>query len=216
MTDHYLYLDETGTLDFEGRPGERYFGVGTAYFAGHHGDALWAGHQLRVNLEASGVRLTKGLHAKNDSARTRTDMYAEIVRQNPRIDATMLLKERAFARVQQEGKVRLYKLACWIHLTRVVLEVSDPGDRVFVIVGHLTTSSRRDAIRHAITDICKQVGFDRSVIPCIWDAPSSWGIQVADYALWAIQRRAEGKPLAPYAAQVKPLIHTEEYPWGRA
>ncbi|MCW2791957.1 MAG: hypothetical protein JWO76_1055 [Nocardioides sp.] len=69
MVDHYLYLDETGTLDFENRPGEEYFGVGTAHFEGDHRDAIWEGHQLRVGLEAKGIKLPKGLHAKNDSHR---------------------------------------------------------------------------------------------------------------------------------------------------
>lgn len=140
MADHYLYLDETGTLDFEDRPGEQYFGVGSAYFAGD--------------------QLVKGLHARNDSARTRAEMYSEIAIQSPRFDATMLLKHRSSDRVRRGGKVQLYKLTCWMHLRRVVMSVAHPGDRIFVIVGHLTTSNRRDAMRHAINDVCQQVGHD--------------------------------------------------------
>jgi len=49
--DQYLYLDETGTLDFESRVGESYFGIGTAHYVGDHGKALWSGLQLRTALE---------------------------------------------------------------------------------------------------------------------------------------------------------------------
>jgi hypothetical protein len=100
VVDHYLYLDETGTLDFEDRPGEEYFGVGTPHFEGDHRDAIWDGHQLRVGLEAKGIKLPKGLHAKNDSHSTRGDVYATIAAQQVRFDATLLKKSSAFPSVR--------------------------------------------------------------------------------------------------------------------
>lgn len=215
MTDHYLYLDETGTLDFESRPGEAYFGVGTAHFAGDHRDSLWAGHQLRIELEAKGVRLPKGLHAKNDSHATRQVVYDTLALQPVRFDATMLRKENAYERVRAAGKVRLYKVAVWLHLKHVIFEVSDPGDRIFVVAGRLQTSSHREAIRHAIEDVCAQAGFHRVVIPCIWEAPSSWGIQAVDYALWAVQRDVEGKKVPHYCQRVGSQTMSVFKPWDR-
>lgn len=213
--DHYLYLDETGTLDFEDRPGERFFGVGTAHFAGNHAESLWQGQQLRCELEARGIRLQKGLHAKNDSASTRIDVYGLIEQQAPRFDATMLCKSNAYPRVQAAGKVRLYKMALWLHLKHVIYQVSVQGDRVFVVIGHLQTSNRRDAIRNAVADVCAQVGYSREVIPCIWDAPTSWGIQVADYLLWRTQRQIEGKTVPAYTDQVDRIMQPTFTPWGR-
>jgi hypothetical protein len=214
VADHYLYLDETGTLDFESRPGEVYFGVGTAHFAGDHRDAIWAGHQLRVGLEATGIKLPKGLHAKNDSHATRAAVYDALAIQPVRFDATLLKKGNAFPNVRAAGKVRLYKMAVWLHLKYVVPEISTVGDRIFVVAGHLQTSGHRGAIRHAVDDICSQVGFDRVVVPCIWEAPSSWGIQAADYALWRIQRIAEGKTVPAYSDQIQEQIKTIFRPWG--
>lgn len=213
--DHYLYLDETGTLDFEARPGEEFFGVGTAHYPGEHAQELWQGHQLRCQLEAGGVRLQKGLHAKNDSAATRAQVYRIVANQGARFDSTLLKKANAYPRVKAEGKVRLYKMALWLHLKHVIGLVSSPGDRVFVVVGHLQTSTRRDAIRHAVKDVCSQMGYDREVVACIWDAPTSWGIQVADYMLWRVQREAEGKNVPTYSDAVEPLIHSRFAPWGR-
>jgi hypothetical protein len=34
-------------------------------------------------------------------------------------------------------------------------------------------------------------------VTCIWEAPSAWGIQSADYALWRIQRIVEDKGFLP-------------------
>lgn len=214
MTDHYLYLDETGTLDFEARPGEAFFGVGTAHFAGDHSAEIWDGHQLRTGLEVKGVRLPKGLHAKNDSASTRVEMYDLLAAQAPRFDATMLRKERAYPNIKAAGKVRLYKMAVWLHLKHVIYQISIPGDRVFVIVGNLQTTKHRDAIRDAVKDVCAQLNYSRDVIPCIWEAPSAWGIQVVDYLLWREQREVEGKKVPSYTDCVVPLRASSFKPWG--
>ena len=58
--DHYVYLDDTGTLDFDDVAGERCFGVGSATWAGHHGEAIWQGHRLRLELEACRHSASKG------------------------------------------------------------------------------------------------------------------------------------------------------------
>lgn len=213
--DHYLYLDETGTLDFDDIPGERYFGVGSATWTGHHGEAIWQGHQLRLDLEAAGIRLPKGLHAKDDSMATRSQVFELIAAQNPRLDATLLLKSKAQPQVRRAGKVRLYKLAVWMHLKHVIPSLSSPGDSIFVVAGHLQTSGHRDAIRTSIADIVGQLDHDRRVVACIWEAPSSWGIQVADYALWLIQREDAGRSLPRNAEAISPCFASRYYPWGK-
>lgn len=88
-----------------------------------------------------------------------------------------------------------------------------PGDRVFVIIGHLQTDGHRSAIRNAVSDICIQ--FPRyTVVPCIWEAPSSWGIQVADYGLWRVQRIQEGKSVPTYTEPVDAQTDSVFRPWG--
>lgn len=174
----------------------------------------FAGNQLRVGLEAKGIKLPKGLHAKNDSHPTRTAVYAELAAQPVRFDATMLKKEAAYATVRAAGKVRLYGMAVWLHLKHVVSRVTASGDRVFVIAGHLQTSSHREAIRHAVDDVCGQLQFSRTVVPCIWEASSSWRIQAADYALWRVQRIVEGKSVPAYSDVIEPNIRSTFRPWG--
>lgn len=136
MADVYMYADETGDLDMSGSvKASKYFGFGTAVFPDGHGNRLWEGLQLRCQLEAKGVRLPRGFHAKNDSHSTRAG-YAQV------------------------------------------------GDRI--------------------------------IVPCIWDAPSSWGIQVADYALWAVQRQLEGRTGKWLDTCVEPTLRSIFMPWGKA
>lgn len=175
MADIYMYADETGDLDMSGSPGSStYFGFGTAVFTDNHGDRLWEGLQLRCQLEAKGVRLPRGFHAKNDSYATRSEIFDLICRQAPRFDTTFLYKANAFQSVRRAGQVYLYKLAWYLHFKEIARQVTNPGDRLFVIGGLLQTNNKRDAIRHALQDVCNQVE-GLTIIPCIWDASSSWG-----------------------------------------
>lgn len=216
MTDVFLYADETGDLDMSGSPGtSTYFGFGTATFADGHGAEVWEGMRLRCHLESRGIRLPRGMHAKNDSHATRCEVFDLIRAQGPRFDTTFLLKQKAFDRVRQAGQVRLYKLAWYLHLKEIARQVSSRGDRVFVIVGSLQTHNKRDAIRHAIEDVCGQIK-ERTIVPRIWDAPSAWGIQVADYALWATQRTIEGRACPWFDSCVNPTLQSRFMPWGQA
>jgi hypothetical protein len=194
MANVFVYADETGDLDMSGAPGtSRYFGFGTAVLPDAHGELLWQGMRLRCDLESRGVRLPRGFHAKNDSRATRSEVFDLVRQQAPRFDTTFLLKRNAYDYIKKAGQVRLYKLAWYLHFKEVAHRVSATDDRVFVIIGSLQTNNKRDAIRRSLEDVCDQVGDRRKIIPCIWDAPSSWGIQVADYGLWATQRILEGR-----------------------
>ncbi|HKU12476.1 MAG TPA: hypothetical protein VJQ61_14765 [Sinomonas sp.] len=78
MADIYMYADETGNLDYDAGTKDgasTYFGFGTATFDGDHGDALFQGLRLRAELEGVGVQLKDGFHAKNDSARTKSQVF---------------------------------------------------------------------------------------------------------------------------------------------
>lgn len=215
MADFYLYADETGNLDFDGaskQGGSAYFGFGTAVFGDGHGDYLWRGLRLRAQLEGDGVRLPKGFHAVNDSTRTRTAMFNELRTQAPRIDATLLLKSNAYDYVRTAGEMRLYKLAWYLHFKHVAESISQPGDTLYVIVSTLTTKARQTQARAALHDVCSQI--NRKSVLCVWDAGTSWGLQVADYGLWAIQRRADGGAGTWWDDYVRSGTGTVYFPWS--
>lgn len=109
----------------------------------------------------------------------------------------------------------LYKHAWLLHFKETVKHVSAPGDTLYVIAGSLRTNNRRDVIRDAMVEVCLDSGRDRTIVPCIWDAPTSWGIQVADYGLWAVQRRLECRPCKWFDDCVRPTLATQRFPWGK-
>ena len=216
MGEVWVYADETGNLDYgtAGKSGASdYFGFGTATFDGDHGPHLWTGLKLRATVEAQGLSLPRGFHAKDDSHATRSVMFDEIARQAPRFDATLLYKPNAYDRVRAQGEMRLYKMAWFLHLRRVAVEVAQPGDTITVVAGSFGTRARATQARAALADVCEQV--QRDIRLCVWDASTSWGLQVADYGLWATQRRLVKGECSWFEACVRPSLVSTSAPWGR-
>lgn len=212
-----MYADETGDLDMSGSAGSSaYFGFGTAVFPDDHGHQLWQGLQLRCRLERAGLHLPRGLHAKNDSHATRSEVFDLIAHQAPRFDTTFLLKSAAYDSIRRAGEIRLYKMAWYLHFKEVVRRVSMPGDTLYVIAATLGTNRKATSARDALQDVCRQSATDREIVLCVWDAASTWGVQVADYGLWAVQRGLEGRVCSWLPTHIRPTLRTEFCPWGAA
>jgi hypothetical protein len=211
-----MYADETGNMDLAKSPGASlYFGFGTAVFAGEHGKEIWEGLRLRCDLERRGVNLPRGLHAKDDSHATREEVFDLIGRQMPRLDATFLCKSRAHPSIRERPHW-LYKLAWYSHFRELLPHVSRPGDTIYVIVATFATNRRLTNAREALADVCGEFAADREIVLCVWDAQSAWGIQVADYSLWAVQRILEGRPCKWFEGRIQPNLRSMSLPWGTA
>lgn len=167
---------------------------------------------MRAELEKNGLSLPRGFHAVNDANRTRNDVYRVIKEQAPRFDATFLWKAKAYPAVRARGQMYLYKMAWFLHFKEIARQVSDEGDTLYVIVGTFGTAARKTAAIAAVRDVCGQV--DRNIVLCPWESSSSWGLQVADYGLWAVQRKLEGKICTWYEPCVMPTLSSFYTPWG--
>jgi hypothetical protein len=79
-----------------------------------------------------------------------------------------------------------------MHFKEIARQVTSPGDTLYVAVATLGTAARRTAFKQAIERVCEQTAPRlREVVVAHWDSASSWGLQVADYGLWAVQRHIE-------------------------
>jgi hypothetical protein len=217
MADVYMYADETGNLDYNlAGGGSRYFGIGTATWRGEPGEHLWQAERMRFAHSAAGFENSKGYHAKDDSRAARADVYNLIQQQAPRFDTTFLAKSKAYPSVRSQGQAYLYQLAWYLHFKEVARQVTGPGDTLHVAVATLGTAARKTAFRKAIDEVCRQVALRLgAVVVAHWDSASSWGLQVADYALWAVQRHIE-RGDEQYMAFVRPTLASEFLPFGPA
>lgn len=222
MADVYLYLDETGDLDVSGKAkASPYFGLGSAMFVGEHAQQVWEGMRLRLNLEAENLRLPDGMHAYKDKPTVRHRVLNLIARHRPRIDVTLLKKDRAYPSVQakmRNNKFYIYQYAWYVHfryLARFIIprHLEHESDRAYIVVATLGTGEQKEAARQAIESVCKQ--FPKlNMTVCIWDNKTAWGLQVADYALWTTHRRVrDGR--CKYYHRIHPLIKTVYRPWER-
>lgn len=155
------------------------------------------------------------MHAKNDSHSTRQQVFDLVAAQAPRFDTTFLFKAHAYDGVRHTGELGLYKLAWFLHFKEIARQVSEPGDTLYVIAATLGTHRRATSARDALQEVCEQLATDREIVLCVWDAASSWGVQVADYGLWAVQRDLEGLTSRWLETHVRPTLRSVFCPWGQ-
>ncbi|MGC7095392.1 DUF3800 domain-containing protein [Amycolatopsis lurida] len=221
MADVYLYMDETGDFDMSGsRKASSHFGLGSALFVGDHRQQVWEGMQLRFQLEAEGNQLPKGLHAHQDQKKVRYRVFDLLAQHRPRLDVTLLRKDRAYSTVLARIKAdqyHLYEMAWYLHfkfLARYVIprHLVSPDDRVFIIAASLGEGNKKkERVRAALESVCEQ--FPRlNLTLCVWDSTTSWGLQVADYGLWTTYRRVRDGFCQHYATAF-PSLHTVFRPW---
>ncbi|MBQ0925919.1 DUF3800 domain-containing protein [Saccharopolyspora endophytica] len=215
MADVYMYIDETGNLDLPGKHGSsKYFGFATATFIGDHSRAIWEGMQLRLQLESEGVSLPHGLHAKDDHDATRRRFYDLISSHKPRIETTLLLKKNAYPAVLKrmaKDEMHLYHQAWYLHFQYQARFLLSAEDKVYVIAATLSDHKRKQrAARQALERVCNK--FNVNLTLCTWDSRSSWGLQVADYGAWAVQRKIRTGSSEHYNL-IEPLLYSVFRPW---
>lgn len=212
---YYLYMDETGTLDYLNTGGTEspYFGFGSLIFNGQHSQQLFQAQELRLTLEQKGVHIPTKFHAKDDSWETRNQVFELISQQRPIFDASLFLKENAFDSVKKKGKNYLYHLCFYLHLQHVCNNYFAPNDELCVIVSTIGSAAMKKAAYYAIKDVENQL--QQKALTCFWDSSSCWGLQASDYLLWAVQRQIRGKPIKQWDDTIKPLIRDICYPWGQ-
>lgn len=151
----------------------------------------------------------------DDRRQTRDEVYQVIKEQAPRFDTTFLEKAKAYPGVKAKGQTYLYQLAWYLHFKEISRQVTTPGDTLYVAVATLGTAARKTAFRQAIENVCMQAAPSlRNVHVAHWDSASSWGLQVADYGLWAVQRRLE-RGDDQYMWAIQPTLASQFLPFDR-
>lgn len=186
MANLYIFADETGDLGYESE--NKYFGFGTSTFRNLKELNFAGAFQLRCELEAKGMRSIAGFHASVDSNHTRSEVFNLISSNNQVFDFTFLDKRNASRQVKAEGELYLYKLAWFLHFKHLINREARSGDCIYSICASIKTKSKAESIRLALIDVAQQFG-NLKINSIIWNSNSSWGLQIADYGLWAAQRK---------------------------
>lgn len=214
MAKVFIYADETGNLDYNntGSGATPYFGFGTVMYTAQHGEAMVTGLEFRARMEANGVRTERGFHAIDDTRQTRVEVMKILGDHTPRVDVTLLHKPSAYDWVKQRGQIGLYKMAWYLHFKYLATNIMNPDDEYVVVISSIGTAAFNKQATEAIQDVCNQ--FDRKITICNWESRTAWGLQVADYFLWAVQRQVLRGDVTGYERWVEPHVKTCFRPWG--
>ena len=193
----YLFLDESGNLDFSTK-GTRFFLIGGVVqerpFEAHK-----ALSDLRYDLIENGESL-HSFHATEDKQAVRDRVFTIIQQQlkTMTIDALVVEKRKTHPDVQQESRFYPEMLGNFL---RHVLMARDlkPYKEVLVMTARLKSGAGRKLFERAVTTTLARM-LPANVRWRLFHHPSdcNFDLQVADYCCWAIYRKWEKADFRSY------------------
>ena len=168
--------------------------------------------ELRRELAWSGIDLTKGFHANNDSWRVRERVFDVLREHDFRVDATVLEKRKARPEIRTE--TRFYQYAWFFHMNGIARKIAAASDELFVISSSIGAGKKRTGFYNAVRDVMTQVSPTKANVSVMWPAESTPCLQVADYCSWAIYRKWEREDTKFYNL-IEDKIRTEFDLFGR-
>lgn len=188
MAVRYLFLDESGNLDFTSK-GSRYLTLATVAL-----DDCQVGNdliELRRTLARRGMDFFDQFHASEDRQVIRDQVFASISNHQLRVDVTLLEKSRADAHLRSDPD-RFYRLGIYMHLRHVVPEVLSAGDELLIVCAALGTRRQMqghlDHLRYVLREMPSN---DHIISTALWRSATEPCLQVADYCCWAVHRKWE-------------------------
>lgn len=212
MADIYVFADETGDLSYQSD--NKFFGFGTATFYSAEEINFPEAFRLRCRLEAQGLPNIAGFHASADSNKTRTEVFSLVFERKPRFDFTFLDKREVQHQVAVKGETYLYKLAWYLHFKQLVSQVGTEVDTIYAISASIKTKAKANSMQLALIDVATQMNH-RNIIPVWWNSNTSWGLQIADYGLWAAQRKLNVGSDTWFERYVGASTHSFFEPWKK-
>jgi len=107
-------------------------------------------------------------------------------------------------------------MAWCLHFKEIARQVTSPGDTLHVAVATAGTRAKKQTFQDAIDDVCaSHAPAGCTMVVAHWDSATSWGLQVADYGIWALQRELESGDTR-YMPSIRPTLRSCFLPWGRA
>lgn len=187
MSRKYLFIDESGNLDFSGK-GSSHF-ILTSVAADSYRPALaLLGH--RHNLVITEEYDGHCFHATSDQQRVRDGVFDLIRDMEIRVDTTIFEKRKAYDRLKTDNA--FYDLAWYMHLKHVIPRVAKADEDLIIFAATINVQEKKQTFQNALKGTVDAIGHRRGTTRVVfWPAQCDHGIQIADYCAWAIQRKWE-------------------------
>ena len=191
MTRLHVFADEAGNFDFSRTNGaSRYFIVCTVVMPSC--DA--ANHLLDLKRRLAWDQQPLGdyFHATNDAQIVRDEVYAELLKHDFTVQATILEKAKAQAQTRVD-EATFYRYGWFYHFAHGLKDALKEADEVHVTAASIGTKKGQALFTKAVRDVVKQLAGRRKQVvrTSFWKCETDPCLQLADYCTWAIQRKWE-------------------------
>ena len=188
MALRYLFLDESGNLDFSSKGSKHFTLTSVSVSSCQVGNDLI---ELRREMAWTEHELFDQFHATEDQQAVRNMVFDSICKHEFRIDVTILQKSKATEHLSTDPD-RFYRLGIYAHLRYVIPQIATQEDALLVVCASLGTRKQQANhlahLRYVIRSVAPEGSRVRGVL---WTAASEPCLQVADYCCWAVHRKWE-------------------------
>jgi hypothetical protein len=200
----YLFLDESGNLDFTDN-GTRHYCFGT--LATRDPSVLdLALTRLRYEMIEEGLEL-ECFHATEDRQAVRDRVFQVLTELGGfEFDAVIVEKRKADPSLQDE--LRFYPHFANELLRHVFQRYPDPDEKIIVITDRLPIKRDRKAVEKAFKTYIRQHLGDRPFSILHHQSSAHPGLQASDYCMWAVARRWRNGDERSYRL-IQPFIRSE-------
>ena len=181
----YIFLDESGNLDFSAR-GSRFFCFGTLTVR-DPAPVAKALTGLRYELMASGLEL-ECFHASEDRQAVRDRVFSAL-REVDDFDLDFVVADKFAAPEQHREAFAFYAYLGYGLIDRVLARLGDVDDRIVLVTDTLPLHRDRKALAKAFRTAIRETLGDRPFSLVHHASAAHAGLQGADYATWAVQRK---------------------------
>ena len=203
----YLFLDESGNLDFSNR-GTRYF-VLTSVSMERPFRAYSALDAYKYDCLEYGLE-NEHFHCAEDNKHVRGRVFDIIGGHLDAVSVDSLIVEKRKTNPALTGDGRFYPEILGYLLKHVLSRQSNTeAEEVIVITDTIPLQKRRRAIQKAVKLTLARVLPQRHKYRILHhDSRSHYGLQIADYCCWAVFRKYEKGEMA-YFDQIRPAVCSE-------
>jgi hypothetical protein len=209
MAKVHIFIDEGGDMTFARPPkGSRYFTIGSVTM-----DTCGVGTallDLRRELAWQGFDQPR-FHAARDKPWVRDRVFDLLAAGQFRADVTILDKSKTQDHLRADAR-QFYKQAWYFHFQDLAPSVVKADDELLVVASSLQVNRKKQAIHTAVFDVVQQLSPTTDFRTAFWPSVSDPCLQVADYVIWAVQRKYEQGDPSAYR-RISSRIQGERFPF---
>ncbi len=204
--DVYLFLDESGNLDFSSS-GTRFFVL----------TCVTMTRPFKINAQLEEYKYDclewgmgqEGFHCAEDNAHVRSKVFGIIAANLDEILVDSLIVEKSKTGPALRDDSRFYPEMLGYLLRYVLEKLPDQVDEVTIITDTIPLQRKRQAVEKAIKKtLSKMLPTGPRYRILHHGSRSHYGLQVADYCSWAIYRRWEAKD-SRWFMLIRPAVRSQ-------